>query len=99
MPRNADPGLAQTYSKPSDLKTSIMKSAPGRSVVWTSTGAGAGSAAAMPAGTAAAIAAADVAAVDRKLRRPTSGLSELGIGRVYRNSWPHEGGRCALIRP
>src|SRR5687767_2515769 len=35
--RKLDPGLAATYSKPSDLNTSTMKSDPGRSVVITST--------------------------------------------------------------
>src|SRR5690242_4480192 len=35
-PRKLEPGLAQMYSKPSDLMTSVMKSAPGRSVVRAS---------------------------------------------------------------
>src|ERR1700693_5512204 len=35
-PRKLDPGLAQTYSKPSDLITSTMKSDPVRSAVSTS---------------------------------------------------------------
>src|SRR6266705_3313590 len=34
--RNVEPGLAATYSMPSDLMTSNMKSDPGRSVVYTS---------------------------------------------------------------
>src|SRR5713226_8441639 len=33
MPRKLDPGLAQTYSKPSDFRTSTMKSEPVRSAV------------------------------------------------------------------
>jgi hypothetical protein len=37
MPRKLEPGLAATYSKSSDLKTSTMKSPPGLSVVSTST--------------------------------------------------------------
>ncbi len=40
MPRNADPGLEATYSKPRVLMTSTMKSEPGRSVVQTSTWGG-----------------------------------------------------------
>src|SRR3982750_3926037 len=88
MARNADPGFAHRYSKPSDLKTSIMKSAPGRSVVWTSTlpvvpGASATgfSEAAVAGGVATAIAATDeAAALERKLRRPTRGVSGPGIG-------------------
>src|SRR5690348_12454132 len=36
-PRKLDPGLAQTYSKPRDLRTSTMKSPPGRSAVSAST--------------------------------------------------------------
>src|SRR5690242_10848693 len=36
-PRKLDPGFAQTYSNPSDFKTSTMKSPPGRSAVNTST--------------------------------------------------------------
>src|SRR5580765_735589 len=41
-PRKDEPGLAATYSKPSDLITSTMKSEPGRSVVYTSTRGGGG---------------------------------------------------------
>src|SRR5213596_3422188 len=40
--RNVEPGLAATYSKPSDLITSSMKSDPGRSVVYTSARGGGG---------------------------------------------------------
>src|SRR5205809_6987273 len=40
--RNVEPGLAATYSKPSDLLTSSMKSDPGRSVVYTSARGGGG---------------------------------------------------------
>src|SRR5580692_2228643 len=36
MPRKLDPGLAHTYSNPSDLITSTMKSDPVRSAVRTS---------------------------------------------------------------
>src|SRR5690348_3058181 len=36
MPRKLDPGFAQTYSNPSDLITSTMKSDPVRSAVSTS---------------------------------------------------------------
>src|ERR1700733_7730305 len=39
--RKLDPGTAATYSKPRDLRTSTMKSEPGRSVVRTSTPEGA----------------------------------------------------------
>src|SRR5882724_13603422 len=39
--RKLDPGFETTYSKPSVFRTSIMKSDPGRSVVCTSTLAGA----------------------------------------------------------
>src|SRR6185295_12693174 len=40
--RNDEPGFAATYSKPSDLMTSTMKSEPGRSVVYMSTRGGGG---------------------------------------------------------
>src|SRR5215813_6990855 len=40
--RNVDPGLAATYSMPSVLMTSSMKSDPGRSVVYTSVRGGGG---------------------------------------------------------
>src|SRR6266550_9230376 len=36
MPRKLEPGFAATYSKLSDLRTSTMKSPPGRSVVTMS---------------------------------------------------------------
>src|SRR6266545_6077841 len=36
MPRKLEPGFDATYSKPSDLITSTMKSPPGRSVVKAS---------------------------------------------------------------
>src|SRR5437868_2347955 len=36
-PRKLEPGFEQIYSTRSDLITSTMKSAPGRSVVWIST--------------------------------------------------------------
>src|SRR5262245_50202739 len=40
--RKVEPGLAATYSMPSDLITSSMKSDPGRSVVYTSARGGGG---------------------------------------------------------
>src|SRR5271167_1710391 len=40
--RKDEPGFAATYSKPSDLMTSTMKSDPGRSVVYTSIRGGGG---------------------------------------------------------
>src|SRR5262245_8957902 len=40
--RKVDPGLAATYSMPSVLTTSSMKSDPGRSVVYTSVRGGGG---------------------------------------------------------
>src|ERR1700682_3713466 len=36
-PRKLDPGLAAQYSIPRDLKTSVMKSEPGRALFVTST--------------------------------------------------------------
>src|SRR5450631_218917 len=41
--RKLEPGLAQAYSKPSDFRTSTMKSEPGRSAVRTSTSVATGS--------------------------------------------------------
>src|SRR5882724_4900682 len=41
-PRKDEPGFAATYSKPRDLMTSIMKSEPGRSTVYTPTLGGGG---------------------------------------------------------
>src|SRR5436309_9620721 len=40
--RKVEPGFAATYSMPSDLITSSMKSDPGRSVVYTSVRGGGG---------------------------------------------------------
>src|SRR5882672_3442610 len=90
MPRKLDPGFAQTYSKPSDLITSTMKSDPVRSAVRTSApdGASVSATADMGGGTTrfssaggaataagpAAKAAAPTAAPFRKFRRSTSGL-------------------------
>src|SRR4051794_17843546 len=79
MPRNAEPGFAQTYSNWSALNTSTMKSAPGRSVICSSTlgslaascGGGVSASLALD-GTAAAAAAAEPSAFDRKRRRPGS---------------------------
>src|SRR6187431_1437447 len=56
-PRNVEPGLAATYSKPSDLITSIMKSDPGRSVVYVAMRGGGGlvsAAASVPEGSGVA---------------------------------------------
>src|ERR1700676_1367267 len=88
IPRKLDPGLAHTYSNPSDLITSTMKSDPVRSAVKTSTFEGVPISASgdMGGGTirrssadcaaaalgTAAIAAAPAAAVFRKLRRSTA---------------------------
>src|SRR6266849_477700 len=90
MPRKLDPGFAQTYSKPSALITSTMKSDPVRSAVRTSATAGTSVSAAadMGGGTTrhgsagsaamlagtAANAAAPAAAPFRKFRRSTTGL-------------------------
>src|SRR5579864_1314008 len=90
MPRKLDPGFAQTYSNPSDLITSTMKSDPVRSAVKTSApdGTSVSAAADMGGGTlrfgsagsaarlagTAANAAAPAAAPFRKSRRSTTGL-------------------------
>src|SRR5580700_6926646 len=90
MPRKLDPGLAHTYSKPSDLITSTMKSDPVRSAVKTSAPEGTSTSAAadMGGGTVrfnsagcaaaaagpAATAAAPAAAPFRKFRPSTTGL-------------------------
>src|SRR4029077_8141230 len=95
MPRKLDPGFAQTYSKPSDLITSTMKSDPVRSAVRASVTEGTSvSAAADIAGGAtrfssaggaataagaAANAAAPAAAPLRKFRRSTTGLDCLAM--------------------
>src|SRR5580704_556321 len=93
-PRKLDPGQAQTYSKPSDLITSTMKSDPVRSAVSTSapdgtsvsaTGdMGGGATRFTSAGVAAtaagpaASAAAPTAAPFRKFRRSTTGFDCFG---------------------
>src|SRR6266853_1385488 len=90
IPRKFDPGFAQTYSNPSDLITSTMKSDPVRSTVSTSAADGTSVSAAADIGggatrftsaggaaTAAgpaANAAAPTAAPFRKSRRSTMGL-------------------------
>jgi len=95
MPRKLDPGFAQTYSNPSDLITSTMKSDPVRSAVRTSVAAGTSVSAAadMGGGTVrfssagsaamlagtAANAAAPTAAPFRKFRRSTTGLVRLAM--------------------
>src|ERR1700731_317374 len=95
MPRKLDPGFAQTYSNPSDLITSTMKSDPVRSAVRTSAPDGTsvsasadmgggttrfGSAGgAAPAAGPAANAAAPAAAPIRKFRRSTMGLVSLAM--------------------
>src|ERR1700674_4548378 len=77
-PRKLEPGLAAQYSMPSDLMTSSMKSAPGRSVEETSAAGGlaAGAAAtvaptccAMATEVCATMAAAPAVAPLRKPRR------------------------------
>src|SRR5579862_4387964 len=89
-PRKLDPGFAQTYSNPSDLITSTMKSAPVRSAVRPSApdGTSASAAADIGGGTvrfgsaggaataagAAARAAAPAAAPFRKFLRSTPTL-------------------------
>src|SRR5579864_3555240 len=77
-PRKLVPGLAAQYSRPSDLMTSIMKSEPARSLLETSTVAGAGFAAAdvtacwaMATGGLATSPAAPAAAPLKKPRRST----------------------------
>src|SRR5579884_4084773 len=83
-PRQLEAGLAAAYSMLRDLMTSIMKSAPGRSLVRTSTRAAAavslaGTAArtcwARPMDCDAAMAAAPVAALRTKPRRSREGLA------------------------
>src|SRR6185295_14865898 len=82
MPRKLEPGLAATYSRLSALRTSTMKSPPGRSVVTMSTsgdgsaslgaiGALAGAAA---AGTAVAVCASAAAALPTKAAPVTAAL-------------------------
>src|SRR5579863_4703415 len=96
MPRKLDPGFAQTYSNPSDLITSTMKSDPVRSAVRTSAPEGTSASAAgdigggtarlgsadfaATAAGAAASAAAPAAAPFRKFRRSTTGLVCLAMG-------------------
>src|ERR1700680_2736688 len=95
MPRKLDPGFAQTYSNPSDLITSTMKSDPVRSAVRTSApdgtsvsapaDIGGGTTRFNSAGCAetaagpAANAAAPAAAPFRKFRRSTTGLGCLAM--------------------
>src|ERR1700688_1552167 len=95
MPRKLDPGFAQTYSNPSALITSTMKSDPVRSAVKTSATAGTSVSATadMGGGTtrfgsagsaailagAAANAAAPAAAPFKKFRRLTTGFVCLAI--------------------
>src|ERR1700688_1212431 len=94
-PRKLDPGFAQTYSNPSDLITSTMKSDPVRSAVRTSAPEGTSTSAAadigggtvrfISAGSAAMLAgtaanaAAPTAAPFRKFRRSTTGLVRLAM--------------------
>src|SRR5579862_3486680 len=83
-PAKLDPGFAARYSKPSDLRTSTMKSEPGRLVVKTSTagaaspsaaggreGAAKGCAANAPA-LATSVATLPAAAPCKNLRRSTT---------------------------
>src|SRR5579863_8490094 len=95
MPRKLDPGFAQTYSKPSDLITSTMKSDPVRSAVSTSAtdGTSVSAAADIGGGTTrfgsagraataagpATNAAAPAAAPFRKFRRSTAGFESLAM--------------------
>src|SRR5579863_5675875 len=95
MPRKLDPGFAHTYSNPSDLITSTIKSDPVRSAVRTSEtdGTSTSAAADMGGGTARfssaggaataagppANAAAPTAAPFRKFRRSTTGLGCLAM--------------------
>src|ERR1700674_980389 len=76
MPRKLDPGFAQTYSNPSDLITSTMKSDPVRSAVRTSApeGTSVSAPADMGGGTVRFSSAGSAAAPFRKFRRPTTGL-------------------------
>src|SRR5215471_21574946 len=66
-PRKLEPGFAQTYSKPSDLNTSTMKSDPLRWLsprTWTSPGGLASAAAVMIGVVGAAVACAGAGWVD-----------------------------------
>src|ERR1700733_753364 len=94
-PRKLDPGFAQTYSNPSDLITSTIKSDPVRSAVRTSApdGTSASAAADIGGGTVrfssaggaataagtAAKAAAPAAAPFRKFRRSTPAFDCLAM--------------------